>query len=170
MSKKTQTVGSDATPETMKEFLTASDKPATTAAPEKQPAKKQRNIAYRLFALLLAVAPIVVYLLLPVEIFITNEAGALALYHDGKLLDIFINLFTGGSLAYTTLFGIVPITTTTSMFGIVTNAIMYLIPVAMLVTVIAAIIALFSGMSFPSYLSAVAPAWICLRQSILRNS
>lgn len=145
MSTKTQFTESEVTNDELNEFMSSNGAEQPTAP------KAKKNVFYRLFALLFALAPIAVYYFLNATIFMSGASG-LEVY-KGKLLDVFLSLFgvkEGGVTAATTLFGFIPMTTTQGIIGYVVNAIMYMIPIAMVVTVFAAIIALFSGKAAPS--------------------
>lgn len=159
MSTLTQTPEVEATNEELKEFLAAPETPSA------KPAKKKRNVWYRIFALLVAIAPIVIYALLPADVLLAKEGGGYVVFADKKLWEIFIAMFTENGLAQlyadaagvgaaatpvaASLFGIIPLVNTAGSLGFIASVILYVIPVAMVFTLILAIIALFSGKCAP---------------------
>ena len=159
MSNLTQTSEVVATNEELKEFL---ENPETPAA---KPEKKKRNGWYRFFAILMAIAPIVVFALLPADVLLAKEGLGYVAYADKKLWEIFIAMFTEGGIAElyagaagvgaaaapetVALFGVIPLINTAGTLGFVASVILYAIPVAMVFTLILAIIALFSAKCAP---------------------
>ena len=161
MSNLTQTPQPDVTNEELKEFLNAPEAPAA------KPAKKKRNGWYRLFAFLMAIAPIVLFALLPANVLLVQETTLdYVAYGDKKLWEVFIAMFTDGGIAQlyadaasvgamanpevVTLFGVIPLLNTAGTLGYVASVILYIIPVAMVFTLFLAIIALFSAKCAPS--------------------
>jgi len=117
----------------------AADKPA------KAP-KKCKNVFSRILAFLLAVAPIALLCLFPIPLLKGTESHALQT--DTTLLKEFLAMFGKNSEA-TKVFGFLPLLNAIDDFGKLMSLALYFIPLAMVVTVILAIVAIFSGKAAP---------------------
>ena len=111
--------------------------------------KAPKYVAYRLFALLLAAAPIAVLCLLPINFLVGVEDFKQATFLS-VVLDLVKVLFTGGEaeffLSDARLFGVLPVLfETDTICGAVTNAWIYVIAIAVVLTTVFALISLFSG-------------------------
>lgn len=143
MSTKTPAQENDATYEELAEFSEATDVSETTAAP-----KKNSNVFYRIVAILLALAPVAVFYFLEAKVLAVNEGYTLQNY---KLLDLFIKMFTEEGFAVSKLFGFIPLMSVdSSVLGIVNSAMLYLIPLSMVVCILAGLVAIFARKAAPT--------------------
>lgn len=143
MSTKTPVQENDATYEELAEFSEATDVSETTAAP-----KKSSNLFYRIVAILLALAPVAVFYFLEAKVLAVNEGYTL---QSHKLLDLFIKMFTEEGFAASKLFGFIPLMcANNSVLGIVNGAMLYLIPVSMVVCILAGLVAIFARKAAPT--------------------
>lgn len=146
----------DVTNDEMKEML-AED--ASGSADNPAPEKK-KNVGYRILAAILAIAPIVCLCLLPLNLIVSTTSGY-AVYGEGTLLKAFIALFKkdlGGfyeGAIESTLFGL-PMLSGAGVVGKIMSLILYALPAAMIVTLVLAIIAVFSGKAAPGLAKAIA--------------
>ena len=131
----------------MKEVL--AEGPQEPVAAEAAP-KKKRNALYRILALLLAAAPIVCLCLLKVKLLVSTSAGY-AVYGEKTFLDAFLALFKKDGLAdfYKAIAG------APADFGKLMSLFLYVIPAAMVVTVVLMIVALCSGKAAPAMTRAI---------------
>ena len=137
-----------------------------------------KNVGYRLFALLLALAPIAVLYFFPVTVMLYSEGGYAT--YQASMLDVLINMFEiffkGGDWSplydaaleagaisalpeelNLTLFGVLPlICSVNGRFATVTSLWIYAIPVTAVLTVLFALIALFFGKTAPALTRAIA--------------
>ena len=121
-------------------------KNANNAAPEAVK-KPKKNVFCRLLALLLAIAPIVLFLTQELKVLTCSAGFALENY---KLLDLVTKLFTEDGFATSKLFGVLPLLVpNTSVLGLAASLMLYLIPVSMALCVLTALVALFSGKAAP---------------------
>lgn len=152
----------------MKEMLAEGSGSATSAAP----AKKTKNAGYRILALILALAPIICLIFVKIGIVISTTAGY-AIY-DATFFDALKALFKAdgiqqfyGSAAETITNAVttgfdgfkflgLPTISGAGAVGKVMGLVLYLIPAAIVLTVIFAIIALFSGKAAPAMCRAIA--------------
>lgn len=153
-------VGLDVTNDDMKEML---DGKAPKAIPVGKPKK---HVMSRLWALALAVAPIVLLCIFPVLLLVKTATGY-AIETEKTLLDAFLALFNeilgkdgfskfyGETVSVQKLFGL-PLLAGNGFYGKVYSLALYAISVAMLLNVILAIVALFSGKKAPSLARAIA--------------
>ena len=157
----------DVTNDEMKEILGSDEAPATV--------KSNKHVMSRIWALILAAAPIVLLCLFPTLIFIA-QAGTVhyAIYEEKSFLDAFLAIvkeFMGQDgiagfykdvanaptdFAGYTMFGFLPVLNNAGLFGKIYSVAIYAIPVAMVLTVIFAIVALFSGKAAPKMVRAIA--------------
>lgn len=109
--------------------------------------KAPKYVAYRLFALLLALAPVAVLCLLPIY-FMVGVGGFEQKTFLAVVLDC-VKAFSGEAelfVSETRLFGVLPVLfETDTICGMVTNAWIYVIALAIVLTVVFALISLFSG-------------------------
>lgn len=113
--------------------------------PAKAP-KKCKNVFSRILAFLLAVAPIALLCLFPIPLLKGTESHALQT--DTTLLKEFLAMFGKNSEA-TKVFGFLPLLNAIDDFGKLMSLALYFIPLAMVVTAIFAIVAIFSGKAAP---------------------
>lgn len=147
----------------MKEVL--AEGPQEPVAAEAAP-KKKRNALYRILALLLAAAPIVCLCLLKVKLLVSTSAGY-AVYGEKTFLDAFLALFKKDGLAdfYKAIAGapadfgaykFMGLTVLASgTVGKLMSLFLYVIPAAMVVTVVLMIVALCSGKAAPAMTRAI---------------
>jgi len=147
----------------MKEVL--AEGPQEPVAAEAAP-KKKRNALYRILALLLAAAPIVCLCLLKVNLLVSTSAGY-AVYGEKTFLDAFLALFKKDGLAdfYKAIAGapadfgaykFMGLTVLASgTVGKLMSLFLYVIPAAMVVTVVLMIVALCSGKAAPAMTRAI---------------
>lgn len=148
MSSKTPITEYEATNDELSSFISAPDSIEPTASP-----KKKKNIFYRLLAFFLAIAPIAVFYFLETKVLSFDVVNGTFFVQEAKLLDVFLNLFTKEGYAVSKLFDLVPLlTTNSSIFGWVNSAMLYLIPVSIVVCFIASIVGLCSRKAGPSVL------------------
>ena len=151
----------------MKEMLAEGNAPAAKTAP----VKRRRNVGYRILAPILAIAPIIVFFLVNISFVISTTAGY-AVY-EGKLFDALKALFTNGlgefygsaaesvTGAVTSgfesfkVFGI-PVLSGAGAVGKVMGLVLYILPAAMVLTVIMAVIGIFSRRAAPGAARAIA--------------
>ena len=153
----------------MKEVL--AEGTSAPAAAEAAP-KKQKNIGYRILALILTIAPIVCLCLLPVKLLVSTSAGY-AFYGKETILDAFLALFkkdglaefyaevaktisgaaTSGFDSYT-LKGI-PVLAGTGALGKAMSLVMYALPIAAILAIVFMVIALCSGKAAPAMTRAI---------------
>lgn len=145
----------------MKEVL--AEGTSAPAAAEAAP-KKQKNIGYRILALILTIAPIVCLCLLPVKLLVSTSAGY-AFYGKETILDAFLALFKKDGLAefYAevaktisgaaasgfdsyTLKGI-PVLAGTGALGKAMSLVMYALPIAAILAIVFMVIAHLLGQS-----------------------
>ncbi len=144
MSMKTPAQETNATYEELAEFNAASDVSVTPATP-----RESSNVFYRIVAILLALVPVAIFYFLEANVLIIRE-GYLLQQDNYKLLDFFIKLFTEEGFAVTKLLNFLPITCQShSLLGLAYNAMLYLIPVSMVVCIIAGIVAIFARKAAP---------------------
>jgi hypothetical protein len=147
----------------MKEMLAE----GATGKQTKAAGKKNKNWGYRIFALILAIAPIVCLCILPLYLVISAESGY-ALYNDATILKAIIALFKKDGLAEfyaeagktitgvtTTGFDTYKFIGLTMLSGVnitgkVASLSIYAIALAMVITLVFAIIALCSGKAAPA--------------------
>ncbi|MBO5363769.1 MAG: hypothetical protein J6A46_05525 [Clostridia bacterium] len=123
---------------------------ANNAAYEAEEQPKKRRVFCRLLALILAIAPIVLFLIKELKVLTHGTGFVLENY---KLLDLVTKLFTEDGFATSKLFGVLPLMVpNTSVLGLAGSLMLYLIPVSMVVCLITAIVALFSGKAAPGCL------------------
>jgi membrane protein len=153
----------------MKEVL--AEGTSAPAAAEAAP-KKQKNIGYRILALILTIAPIVCLCLLPVKLLVSTSAGY-AFYGKETILDAFLALFKKDGLAefYAevaktisgaaasgfdsyTLKGI-PVLAGTGALGKAMSLVMYALPIAAILAIVFMVIALCSGKAAPAMARAI---------------
>lgn len=153
----------------MKEVL--AEGTSAPAAAEAAP-KKQKNIGYRILALILTIAPIVCLCLLPVKLLVSTSAGY-AFYGKETILDAFLALFKKDGLAefYAevaktisgaaasgfdsyTLKGI-PVLAGTGALGKAMSLVMYALPIAAILAIVFMVIALCSGKAAPAMTRAI---------------
>ncbi|MBQ8684787.1 MAG: hypothetical protein IJ514_01285 [Clostridia bacterium] len=132
--------GADTVPETLPE---TSGAPKTEAKPP-----KKKNVASRIFALLLAAVSVAIVFLLKVNVIVGNAAQELTLF--AAIKDLF-----GGAAAYK-LFGLPTLASTARFAGIGAAIALYLLVLSIALSVIFALIALFSGKKAPALLRLVA--------------
>jgi hypothetical protein len=97
---------------------------------------------------LLALAPVAVFYFLEAKVLAVNEGYTL---QSHKLLDLFIKMFTEEGFAASKLFGFIPLMcASTSVLGIVNGAMLYLIPVSMVVCILAGLVAIFARKAAPT--------------------
>lgn len=166
MSNNTNFDELNVTNDDMKEML-AEDATEAKASPA-----PKKNVFYRILALILAVAPIVCICLLPVKLLIGTTNGY-AVYGEKTLLDAFLALFRKDGIAefYAEaaktvsnaatsgfdsfkVFGL-PVLSGTGTIGKVFGLGLYAIPVVAVLTVVFAIVALFSGKAAPAMTRAI---------------
>ncbi len=155
----------------MKEML--AEGTSQPAAEKAAPAKKKKNVGYRLLALILTIAPIVCFCLVKLNVIISTTAGY-AVYGESTLLNAFLALFktdglkefyekaaetvTGAAAsgfdAYK-IFGI-PVLSGAGSVGKVMGLLLYVMPAAMVITLVMMLIALFSGKAAPAMARAIA--------------
>ncbi len=153
----------------MKEVL--AEGTSAPAAAEAAP-KKQKNIGYRILALILTIAPIVCLCLLPVKLLVSTSAGY-AFYGKETILDAFLALFkkdglaefyaevaktisgaaTSGFDSYT-LKGI-PVLAGNGALGKAMSLVMYALPIAAILAIVFMVIALCSGKAAPAMTRAI---------------
>lgn len=153
----------------MKEVL--AEGTSAPAAAEAAP-KKQKNIGYRILALILTIAPIVCLCLLPVKLLVSTSAGY-AFYGKETILDAFLALFkkdglaefyaevaktisgaaTSGFDSYT-LKGI-PVLAGTGALGKAMSLVVYALPIAAILAIVFMVIALCSGKAAPAMTRAI---------------
>ncbi|HIU59275.1 MAG TPA: hypothetical protein IAC57_04135 [Candidatus Scatosoma pullistercoris] len=155
----------------MKEMLAEGS--SQPAAEKTAPAKKKKNVGYRILALILMIAPIVCFCLVKLNVIISTTAGY-AVYSGSTLLDAFLALFktdglkefyekaagtvTGAASAgFDTykIFGI-PVLSGAGSVGKVMGLLLYAMPAAIVVTLVMALIAVFSGKAAPAMARAIA--------------
>ena len=155
----------------MKEMLAEGS--SQPAAEKTAPAKKKKNVGYRILALILTIAPIVCFCLVKLNLIISTTAGY-AVYSGSTLLDAFLALFktdglkefyekaagtvTGAASAgFDTykIFGI-PVLSGAGSVGKVMGLLLYAMPAAIVVTLVMALIAVFSGKAAPAMARAIA--------------
>ena len=154
----------------MKEMLAEGN--SQPAAAKAAPAKK-KNIGYRILALILAIAPIVCLCLVKINMVISTTAGY-AVYGGSTLLDAILALFKTNGLeefygtAAETVTGAVtsgfenfkflgiPVLSGAGAVGKVMGLVLYIMPVAMVVTVVMMVIGLCSGKAAPAMARAIA--------------
>ena len=155
----------------MKEMLAEGS--SQPAAEKTAPAKKKKNVGYRILALILMIAPIVCFCLVKLNVIISTTAGY-AVYSGSTLLDAFLALFktdglkefyekatetvTGAAAAgFDTykIFGI-PVLSGAGSVGKVMGLLLYAMPAAIVVTLVMALIAVFSGKAAPAMARAIA--------------
>lgn len=147
MSTKTPVQENEATYEELAEFSEATDVSATPAAP-----RKKSNAFYRIVAILLALVPVALFYFLEVKVFSIIEVGKEGYnLQNFKLLELFTRLFTEEGFAVSKLFDVIPLTTINDdMLGLVNNAMLYLIPVSMVVCILAGLVAIFARKAAPA--------------------
>ena len=127
------------------EVETAETEPVqATAEPETAPAatpkKKKKGVGYRFTALLL-LAISVAAIILPLSVITTNKSNAFAV-EEWAMYNVILALISGGNAKY---MGVLPMLTNTTTFGLVASFTLYAFLVALVLGVILAIIALFTG-------------------------
>ena len=129
--------------------LAYGDSVPESEAPKKEAkAPKKKNVASRLFALLLAVAGVAVVFLLNVNVVVGNAVKEMTLFTAIK------DLFGGASTSK--LFGLPALATTACLAGIVAAIALYLLLLALALCVVFALVALFSGKKAPALVRLVA--------------
>ncbi len=114
----------------------------------------KKHVMSRLWAVILTVAPIVVLCLLPTYLFL-----GVGFSTEHTLLEAFVELFGqifGKDKGFEEIFGVLPLLTNYPFFGEIYSVALYLLPVAMLVSVILMIVAIFSGKKAPTLARAIA--------------
>ena len=150
------------TPETFETFVTEDAQAQAYAMPEfenfdnlpdapeaVQPKKAKENKRWfcRILAFLFAVAPIVIYFLLPIKHLVTKEGAYV--FEELKFFDHMLQMIQG-NLGTEKFFGILPMhLDPNGTLDMAVTAIMYLIPVSLVVCAIFGIIALFSKKAAP---------------------
>ncbi len=127
----------------------AYDSVPESEAPKKEAkAPKKKNVASRLFALLLAVAGVAVVFLLNVNVIVGNAVKEMTLFTAIK------DLFGGASTSK--LFGLPALATTSRLAGIGAAIALYLLLLTLALCVVFAIVAVFCGKKAPALVRLVA--------------
>lgn len=163
MSTQTKSTEIVATNEELKEILAGDGTPA--------PVKKQsKHVMSRIFALLFAALPIVACFMLGLCVVYLGEDGYVV-SNKQNLLNVFLAAFnvqgnmndlyagiTGAAATAPTdkLFGFLPLFAGAEQVGVFSSVLVYAVAIVMVITVILAIIALFSGKAAPALARAIA--------------
>lgn len=166
MSNNSTNYAASVTNDDMKEMLAEGNGSAAA-----KPAPKKRNVGYRIFAIILTLAPIICFCFLSVSVLIATQTGY-AMY-ETTIREVILALFkkdgiskfyadaaetisgaaTSGFDAFK-LFGI-PTLSGSGVVGKVTGLILYAFPVVWILSVIFAIIAAFSGKAAPAMMRTI---------------
>ena len=159
----------DVTNDEMKEILGSENATAVKTA------KPKKNVMSRIWALILAFAPLALICVFPTLIFIAQSGTPhYAIYKEKTLLEAFLAIvkeFAGQNgfaefykdvanaptdFAAYSMFGFLPVLNGAGLFGKIYSVGLYAIPVSAVLTVIFAIVALFSGKAAPKMVRAIA--------------